>query len=73
MLFVFFVVPKTWVTAGDLMMATVLIIARHTDMVSGDPVLGPYFERCTARPAYQKALADQLATFKAHEPAPQPA
>lgn len=60
-------------TAGDLMMATVLLLARHTDMVTADPVLGPYLERCTARPAFQKALADQLATFKAHEPGMEPA
>jgi glutathione S-transferase len=60
-------------TAGDLMMTTVLRNARHTDLVSGDPVLGPYVARCEARPAFKKALADQLAVFAAHEPAPEPA
>ena len=60
-------------TAGDLMMATVLLNVRHTDIVTGDPVLGPYLERCTARPAYKKALADQMATFAAHAPQPEPA
>ncbi|MGH6950001.1 MAG: glutathione S-transferase family protein [Vitreimonas sp.] len=50
-------------TAGDLMMATVLRILRHTDLVSTDAVLGPYLARCEARPAFQRALAAQLATF----------
>lgn len=58
-------------TAGDLMMATVLRLARHTDLVTGDPVLGPYLARCEARPAFKKALAAQLATFEAHAP-PEP-
>ena len=50
-------------TAGDLMMASVLRELNHTDLVSGHPVLGPYLARCTARPAFQKALSDQLASF----------
>ena len=55
-------------SAGDLVMVTVLRILRHTDMVTGDPVLGPYLARGEARPAFQKALADQLAAFKANPP-----
>ena len=51
-------------TAGDLMMATVLRILRHTDLVTSDPTLAPYLARCEARPAFQKALADQMASFK---------
>jgi glutathione S-transferase len=51
-------------TAGDLMMATVLRILRHTNLVTSDPTLAPYLARCEARPAFQKALADQLASFK---------
>lgn len=51
-------------TAGDLMMVTVLRNLRHTDIVSGDPVLGPYVARCEARPAFQRALAAQLAAFE---------
>jgi len=51
-------------TAGDLMMATVLRILRHTDLVTSDPTLAPYLARCEARSAFQKALADQLASFK---------
>jgi glutathione S-transferase len=57
-------------TAGDLMMASVLRIAGHTDVVRADPVLGPYLERCTARPAFRRALDAQLADFTA-EPPPQ--
>jgi len=51
-------------TAGDLMMATVLRILRHTDLVTSDPTLAPYLARCEARPAFQKALEEQLASFK---------
>ena len=51
-------------TVGDLMMATVLRILRHTDLVTSDPTLAPYLARCEARPAFQKALEEQLASFK---------
>lgn len=60
-------------TAGDLMMATVLLIARDTDIVTGDPVLGRYLARCLDRPAYRKALADQMAPFAKHAPDMEPA
>jgi len=52
-------------TAGDLMMATVLRILRHTDLVTAHSTLGPYLARCEARLAFQKALGNQLASFKA--------
>jgi glutathione S-transferase len=52
-------------TAGDLMMATVLRILSHTDLVTSDARLGPYLARCTARPAFQRALAAQMGDFKA--------
>ena len=51
-------------TAGDLMMATVLRILRHTNLVTSDPTLATYLARCEARPAFQKAVTDQLASFK---------
>jgi glutathione S-transferase len=51
-------------TVGDLMMATVLRILRHTNLVTSDSTLGPYLARCESRPAFQKALAGQLASFK---------
>jgi glutathione S-transferase len=41
-------------------MTTVLRILRHTDIVSGRPALQAYQQRCEARPAFQKALADHL-------------
>jgi len=52
-------------TAADLMMTTVLRIPRHTDIVSGRPVLKAYLERCESRPAFQKAMADHLRPFEA--------
>jgi glutathione S-transferase len=51
-------------TAGDLMMTTVLRILRHTDLLDGEPTLKAYKERCEARPAFQKALAAQMAPFE---------
>ena len=55
-------------TAGDLMMTTVLRILRHTDLVAQRPALDAFQKRCEARPAFQKALADQLAPFAANAP-----
>ena len=43
-------------TAGDLMMTTVLRILKHTDIVTSDKRLAAYVERCTARPAFKRAL-----------------
>jgi glutathione S-transferase len=51
-------------TCGDLMMTTVLRIARNTDIVAGEPKLKAYQERCEARPAFQRALRDHLAAFQ---------
>jgi glutathione S-transferase len=51
-------------TAGDLMMTTVLRILRHTDIVTGDPRLAAYIERCTGRPAFKRAHNAQMADFK---------
>jgi len=51
-------------TAGDLMMATVLRILRHTDIVTSDRRLAAYVERCTARPAFRRALDAQLGDFR---------
>lgn len=55
-------------TIGDLMMITVLRIPRHTKLLSEFPNLAAYVERGEARPAFQRALADQLAAFKQDEP-----
>jgi glutathione S-transferase len=51
-------------TAGDLMMTTVLRILKHTDIVTSDKRLAAYIERCTARPAFQRALDAQLSDFR---------
>jgi len=51
-------------TAGDLMMSTVLRILRHTDIVTSDQRLAAYVERCTARPAFRRALEAQLGDFR---------
>lgn len=52
-------------TAGDLMMTTVLRILDHTDIVTSDPRLRAYIDRCTARPAFKRALDAQIGDFRA--------
>ncbi len=52
-------------TAGDLMMTAVLRILKHTDIVTSDKRLAAYIERCTARPAFKRALDAQMADFRA--------
>ena len=51
-------------TAGDLMMTTVLRILKHTDIVTSERRLAAYVERCTARPAFKRALDAQLGDFR---------
>jgi glutathione S-transferase len=53
-------------TAADLLMTSVLRILRHTDIVAQIPVLENYRLRCEARPAFQRALAAQMAVFQRH-------
>ena len=55
-------------TIGDLVMVTVLRFLRHTDLVAQFPNLAAYLKRGEARPAFQRALADQLAVFRENEP-----
>ena len=55
-------------TAADLLTTTVLRILRSTDLVSTRPTLEAYRLRHEARPAFQKALAAQMATFAKHAP-----
>ena len=63
---------KEWLedhfTIGDLIMASVLRILRHTDLVAEQPSLAAYVARAEQRPAFRRALADQLAIFKQHQP-----
>ena len=51
-------------TAGDLMMTTVLRILKHTDIVTSDPRLAAYVERCAARPAFKRAFDSQIGDFR---------
>ena len=53
-------------TAADLLMTTVLRFLRHTNIVAEIPVLDSYRLRCEARPAFQRALAAQMAVFERH-------
>ena len=56
-------------TVADLMMTTVLRNLRHTSLVAEHPNLAAYQTRCEARPAFQRALAAQLADFEEREAA----
>lgn len=51
-------------TAGDLLMATVLRILRHTELVAAELRLAAYLARCEARPPFERALAAQMAAFE---------
>ena len=55
-------------TIGDLIMVTTLRFLRHTDLVAQFPNLAAYVKRGEQRPAFQRALEDQLAAFAANEP-----
>jgi glutathione S-transferase len=52
-------------SAGDLMMASVLLRLRASGLLDEYPTLAAYVARGEARPAYQRAFAAQLAVFKA--------
>ena len=67
---------RTWLegdrfTIGDLIMITTLRFLRHTDMVAEFPNLAAYLKRGEARPAFQRALADQLSVYAANQPQPE--
>jgi glutathione S-transferase len=64
---------KTWLegdrfTIGDLVMTTTLRFLRHCGLVAEFPNLAEFLKRAEARPAFQQALSDQLATFREHQP-----
>lgn len=50
-------------TAGDLMMASVLRGLDGNPLMDEQPGIARYYARCIARPAFQAALAAQLADF----------
>jgi len=56
-------------SAGDLLMVTVLRRAAVMGMLGAYPNLAAYVARGEARPAYQRAFADQLAVFEGRAPA----
>lgn len=58
-------------SAADILMTHVLRDLRHTDIVADYPALADYVARCEARPAFRRALEDQLAPFRAVEAAGQ--
>jgi len=52
---------RTWIacddfTAADLMMAGVLRYVRKTDLLAPYPNIRTYYDRCFARPAWQRTL-----------------
>jgi glutathione S-transferase len=53
---------------ADIMMVTVLNNLRETGFVAEFPALAAYHQRGTERPAYQRALAAQLADFDGPAP-----
>src|SRR5260370_12344410 len=55
-------------TAADILMTTVLRLIRHTDLVAAFSLLDAYVKRCEARPAFQKALGDQMADYARNAP-----
>jgi len=55
-------------SAGDLLMVTVLRRLHGSGLLEEYPNLAAYVARGEARPAYQRAFADQLAVFTASNP-----
>jgi len=58
-------------TIGDLMMVTVLRIADRSHQLDDFPRLAAYVKRGESRPAFGRALNDQLAAFAANQPQPE--
>jgi glutathione S-transferase len=54
-------------SAGDLMMASVLIRLKMSGLLDEYPNLAAYVARGEARPAYKRAFADQLAVFTSNQ------
>lgn len=54
-------------SAADILMTHVLRDLRHTDIVADFPALADYVARAEGRPAFRRALADQLKPFRAAE------
>ena len=50
--------------AGIVRLYTARQVVEQRGTIASDHTLAPYLARCEARPAFQKALADQMASFK---------
>lgn len=57
-------------SVGDLIMVSVLRQLHMSGLLAEFPKLAAYVARGEARPAYQKAMADHLATFEGAGPTP---
>jgi glutathione S-transferase len=55
-------------TAADILMVTVLRFLRESNVVEAHPLVSAYLQRCEARPAFKRALAQQLAGFEENMP-----
>ena len=55
-------------TIADILMGTVLREARESGLVAELPSLNAYMERGEERPAFQRALGDQLALIRENQP-----
>jgi glutathione S-transferase len=68
---------RDWLTGtfsiADIAMVTVLRGADDASLLADRPALAAYVQRGTERPAFQTALAAQLAAFSAEAPIPQEA
>jgi len=66
---------KQWLedrfTIGDIMMVTVLRLAARSGQLDAFDNLISYVKRGQERPAFQRALADQLAAYDQNQPQPQ--
>lgn len=62
-------VDRNWIagafSVADIMMVDVLRIPATEDQLSSYPALTDYVARATARPAFQKAMADHMAHWQA--------
>lgn len=68
---------KDWLedrfTIGDLLMINVLRIADRAKILDSFPNLAAYKKRGESRPAFERAIADQFATYRENEPEGVPA
>src|SRR4051794_8868895 len=59
-------------TVGDIVMSTVLRELGEDGILAEYPVAQSYLKRCEARPAFGRAIAAQLADYRANAPAASP-